>query len=204
MATLSVTNWYCGYLALALIYFALVFTSLNWILCQFPFYTCIGRQTETLSRSTKFFGFILLNSSAKISSKWVEPEVACKPCCQRWLAGSAYDRHLLPLLLETRDGFWSVSRACHADSESYATDEPELRPWCQHILRPTRSLCQNVNPQWKPSLMYSQAHMMSTFSLCVKLHRNVNPNWKLLYWCALRNCCSLAAGISSSHSVHVL
>lgn len=61
-------------------------------------------------------------------------------------------------------------QACCSDSESQVAYEQELAP----LLKP-------VNSQWNTSLTYSQAHTVSAFSLRVKLHGNVNHNWKPLY-----------------------
>lgn len=86
--------------------------------------------------------------------------------------------------LETRDGFRSVLRAGHADSEELR--ETEWKPPCPR-----------GNSQ-------SQVCVMSNFSLCAKPHRNGDPNWKHLYRFALRSCGSSAAGFNNSHSAHAL
>lgn len=62
--------------------------------------------------------------------------------------------------------------------------------------------CLRGNSQWKTSLTSPQVHVMSTFSLCAKLHGNGDLDWKHLYRFALRSWGCSAAGFNNSHSAH--
>lgn len=175
---MPVTNWYSGALAV-LIVLALVFRLFR---PGASFIHAWGCRHKRCPESIELFGFLVLIRAAEItwseqSCRWYESRVVEKA---GWISTDS-----LPSVPPTRNCFRSVSRAWHTDSESYVTYEPELVP-----------LCQRVNSQWRTSLKYSQAH-------AIKLHGDVNNNWKLLYWFALINCCSLAAGSSSSHNAHV-